>query len=111
MYTIGNFVNSFGIVAVAFVSLFCIVFSGSLKPLAEHINNISSFKLGKTWQIVITGTTIMLGYMLVSELIKVINEGYEGYPNWFLGIFGYGMSIALIIIAGVLSLFKWKQEK
>ena len=33
--------------------------------------------------------------------------GYEGYPNWFLGIFGYGMSIALIIIAGVLSLFKW----
>lgn len=106
-----KFVNSFGIVAVAFVSLLCIVFSGSLKPLAEHINNISSFKLGKTWQIVITGTTIMLGYMLVSELIKVINEGYEGYPSWFLGIFGYGMSIALIIIAGVLSLFKWKQEK
>ncbi|QMT31109.1 sodium-dependent transporter [Alysiella filiformis] len=106
-----KFVNSFGIVAVAFVSLVCMVFSGCLKTLSDHVNSVSSLKLGKGWQCVVVLTTILLGYMLISEIIKIAQNGYDSYPTWFLNTFGWGMAIALVVVAAALSLSKWKQEK
>lgn len=109
--TMDKFVNNFGIVAVAFISIAFIVFSGSLKTLSDHVNSVSSLKLGKGWAVVVSVTAAVLGYMLISEIIKIAKEGYEGYPSWFVNTFGWGMAIGLIVVAGVLSLSKWKQEK
>ncbi|MDO4433248.1 MAG: sodium-dependent transporter [Alysiella sp.] len=106
-----KFLNNFGIVGVAFISIACILFTGSLKTLSDHVNSVSSLKLGKGWQIVLTLTTIVLGYMLVSELWKVANEGYENYPTWFVATFGWGMLAVYIVFSIILSLGKWKQEK
>lgn len=106
-----KFLNNFGIVGVAFASIACILLTGSLKVLADHINSVSSLKLGGIWKTVLSITTLVLGYMLVSELLKVAKEGYEGYPAWFVGTFGWGMLAVFIVFSVILSLGKWKQEK
>lgn len=105
-----KFVNYFGIVAVAFVSLVAIVANEKLGLLGNHLNETSSFKVGFIWRLCIVLTTGILAFMLLSEGAKVFTEGYEGYPKWFVNTFGWGMSIALVVISFLLSRLKWKNE-
>ena len=105
-----KFVNYFGIVAVAFASLVAIVAKGKLSTLGHHINKTSSFKVGTLWRLCVVITTGVLAFMVFSEAIKVFNEGYEGYPSWFVNIFGWGMAGLLLVVAFILSLLPWKNE-
>jgi NSS family neurotransmitter:Na+ symporter len=105
-----KFVNYFGIVAVAFASLVAIVANKKMEVLGEHLNRVSSFKVGLLWRMCVVVTTGILAFMLLSEAAKVFSEGYEGYPNWFVNIFGWGMSFALIVVAFLLSRLPWKGE-
>ena len=105
-----KFVNYFGIVAVAFASLVAIVAKGKLSTLGHHINKTSSFKVGTLWRLCVIITTGVLAFMVFSEAIKVFNEGYEGYPSWFVNIFGWGMAGLLLVVAFILSLLPWKNE-
>ncbi|QIW16788.1 transporter [Pasteurellaceae bacterium RH1A] len=105
-----KFVNYFGIVAVAFVSLIVIVSDEKLGVLGQHINKTSSFKVGFFWRFCIVLTTGVLAFMLFSEGAKVFNEGYEGYPNWFVNTFGWGMAVSLLVVSFLLSRLKWKKE-
>src|SRR5690606_41344952 len=50
---------------------------------------------------------IVLGYLFVTGLMAKISEPYEGYPTWFLAIFGWGMVIGLVVLALLLSLLPW----
>ena len=105
-----KFVNYFGIVAVAFASLVAIVAKGKLSTLGHHINKTSSFKVGTLWRLCVIITTGVLAFMVFSEAIKIFNEGYEGYPSWFVNIFGWGMAGLLLVVAFILSLLPWKNE-
>ncbi|WP_439291039.1 sodium-dependent transporter [Lonepinella koalarum] len=105
-----KFVNYFGIVAVAFVSLIAIVANEKLSVLGNHLNETSSFKVGFVWRLCIVITTGILAFMLLSEGAKVFSEGYEGYPSWFVNTFGWGMAIALVVVSILLSRLKWKDE-
>ncbi|CRZ19334.1 sodium-dependent transporter [Kingella kingae] len=103
-----KFVNNFGIVAVAFFSLAAISIGKFLPMLAAHINRTSSFKVGKIWTLVVgILTPLVLGYMLISEIYTIATKGYEGYPDWFINTFGWGMAGALIVIAILLSRIHW----
>ncbi|MCW9710933.1 sodium-dependent transporter [Avibacterium sp. 21-586] len=106
-----KFVNYFGIVAVAFVSLVAIVANEKLGILGNHLNETSSFKVGFLWRLCIVLTTGILAFMLLSEGAKVFTEGYEGYPTWFVNTFGWGMAISLVVISFLLSRLKWKHEE
>ena len=106
-----KFVNYFGIVAVAFVSLIAIVANEKLGILGDHLNETSSFKVGFIWRLCIVITTGILAFMLLSEAAKVIQEGYEGYPSWFINTFGWGMAICLVVVAFLLSRLKWHDEE
>lgn len=106
-----KFVNYFGIVAVAFVSLVAIVTNEKLSTLGNHLNETSSFKVGFFWRLFIILTTGVLAFMLLSEGAKVLSEGYEGYPSWFVNIFGWGMAVGLFIVSFLLSRLKWKNEQ
>lgn len=105
-----KFVNYFGIVAVAFFALIAIVANEKLGLLGDHLNETSSFKVGFIWRLCIILTTGILAFMLFSEGAKVFSEGYEGYPSWFVNIFGWGMSLSLVVAAFLLSRLKWKSE-
>ena len=106
-----KFVNYFGIVAVAFVSLIAIVANEKLGILGDHLNETSSFKVGFIWRLCIVITTGILAFMFLSEAAKVIQEGYEGYPSWFINTFGWGMAICLVVVAFLLSRLKWHDEE
>ncbi|QDJ13489.1 sodium-dependent transporter [Mergibacter septicus] len=104
-----SFVNNFGIVAATLVSTIVLVAGLSALPsLRNHLNATGSFKLGRKWQLFIGGITpVILGYILITEAVKRISEGYGGYPSWFVNTFGWGMAIGLIVIAYLLSKVKW----
>ena len=107
--TTDAFVNAFGIMGVALVAVIIVAwFLHRLPRMVEHLNRRSSFKVGPVWIILIAVVApIVLGYLFVTELIAKISTPYGEYPTWFLGVFGWGMVIALVVLALVLSAIPW----
>lgn len=103
------FINSFGIMAVALVAVIVVAWLlRRLPTLAEHLNRRSSFRVGMVWKLFVgVLAPVVLGYLFVSELIAKISEPYGGFPAWFLWVFGWGMVIALIVLALLLSALPW----
>ncbi|MCT1460288.1 sodium-dependent transporter [Aestuariimicrobium sp. p3-SID1156] len=103
------FVNNLGIVGAAIASMVVVTFAlRKLPELARHVNSVSSFTLGPLWYFVVGGLTpAVLMYLLINDVIDKAKNGYEGYPGWFNGVFGWGMSAALIVIALLMSLLPW----
>ena len=106
------FVNSFGIVAVALVVLIVLAVAiNALPVMRNHLNAVSSFKVGRGWQLVVAGVTpIVLGYTLINSLQDRIRDGYEGMPTWFVATFGWGMVIGIIVLAWLLSRIPWARR-
>ena len=107
--TADAFVNAFGIMAVALVAVIVVAwFLHKLPTLTEHLNRRSSFPVGRLWKILIgVLAPLVLGYLLITGLIEKISEPYGGYPSWFIGVFGWGMVVALVIMALLLSALPW----
>lgn len=105
-----KFVNYFGIVVVVFVVLIVIVVNGKFSILGYYINKILLFKVGIIWCLCIIVIIGVLVFMLLSEGVKVFIEGYEGYLNWFVDIFGWGMVIFLVIVVFIFFCLLWKNE-
>ncbi|HBH55894.1 MAG TPA: sodium-dependent transporter [Kocuria sp.] len=106
------FVNNFGIVAAALMSVLLLT-SGftALPTLRDHINSVSSFKLGRTWMIMAGGVTpVILGYILIDQLTQTVAEGYNDMPQWFVNVFGWGMAVGLIVISYLLSKLPWSRR-
>lgn len=108
--TMDKFVNTYGIVAAGMTYVAAIVISKNLPKLRDHLNNRSSFKVGAIWSACIVLTVVVLAYMLFQDTSELLAKNYEGYPSGFLGIFGWGMSIGMVVLAVVLSLLPWKNE-
>lgn len=110
--TTDAFINAFGIMAVALVAVILVAWIlRKLPVLREHLNKRSSFRLGRLWMVLVGALApVVLGYLFVSEIIAKITTPYEGYPLWFLAIFGWGMVIALIVFAIILSLLPWSRR-
>ncbi|MGQ1796503.1 sodium-dependent transporter [Kocuria oceani] len=104
-----NFVNQFGIVAAALVSVMLLTAGFSALPtLRDHLNSVSSFKLGRAWMVVVGGVTpIVLGYILINTLTTTLAEGYGDMPAWFVNTFGWGTAVGLVVIALLLSRLPW----
>ncbi len=107
-----NFVNSFGILAAGLTSIVVVVYClRALPTLRDHLNSVSSLKVGWLWMILLAGVTpLILGYSLISTLVKTINKPYEGYPADLLGIFGWGMVAFLILGSIVISFLPWSHK-
>ncbi|MDN5631739.1 MULTISPECIES: sodium-dependent transporter [Kocuria] len=106
------FVNNFGIAAAALISVLLLT-SGftALPTLRDHINSVSSFKLGRTWMIMAGGVTpVILGYILIDQLTKTVAEGYNDMPQWFVNTFGWGMAVGIVVIAYLLSRLPWSRR-
>ncbi len=106
---VDNFANNFGIVGAGLISL--IAFGWVLRrfgDLRDHLNSVSSFKVGMTWQIMLTIVTpVILGFMFISEIITRIQEGYGGMPASYVNTYGWGVAVGTIVVAIILSLLPW----
>lgn len=110
--TTDAFVNAFGIMAVALVAVVVVAWVlHQLPRLQDHLNSRSSFRVGLLWRLLVAALApIVLGYLFVTGLIEKISEPYGGYPVWFVGVFGWGMVIALVVFAVLLSVVPWSRR-
>lgn len=107
---VDHFINRFGILLVAVVSMVVLAWAlRSLPLLADHLNRDGSIRLGRWWQVLLAVVTpVVLTYILVQELRAVIAEPYEGYPGWMLGVFGWGAAVAVVVVAFLATLLPWR---
>lgn len=100
--TVDMFANNIGVVTSAIVMCVAVVWltrKGNLLRL--HLNAVSTFKLGQWWLPLIgVFAPVFLLVMLVQKIIDVINNGYEGYPDWYILTFGWG-AVALAVIGAI----------
>lgn len=106
------FVNNFGIVAAALVAAITLTAGfAALPTLRNHLNRSSSFKVGRRWQLLVGGVVpVVLGYILIGETQKLLEEGYGGMPSSFVNIFGWAMAALLVLISIGLSLVPWSSR-
>ena len=109
---IDHFINRFGILLVAVVSM--LLLSWVFKKtglLREHLNRDGSVHLGSWWQVLIgVVAPAALTFILVSELINNVQEPYEGYPTWMLTTLGWGLAVAVAVLGFVAARMPWRDK-
>lgn len=105
-----KFANSIGIVGIALIALVVVTYVLRKSPtLRDHLNSVSSFKVGKIWLVCIgVITPIVLAYSLFGEIRSLISEPYEGYETSVIGVWGWGMIGTILVLSVVLSLLPWR---
>ena len=90
--------NNLGIVICATLAVLTTAWiAGRRKEIPQHLNAVSSVRVGGLWQAcayVITPAVLL--YFLINEIKTLISEPYEGYSNQQIFIYGW---LVLIIIA------------
>ncbi|WP_265521490.1 sodium-dependent transporter [Oerskovia flava] len=110
--TADHWANNIGIVASAVLSSVLVVWvlrrGGELR---HHLNAVSTFRLGGWWTFLVgVLAPVILGYMLVSRIVTLISEGYEGLPGWYLLVVGWGAVAFIVLAALVLTALRWKRS-
>ncbi len=107
-----HFINRFGILLVAVVSMLVVAWAvRGLPRLMNHLNEDGSVPIGRWWVVLMSVVTpLVLAFVLVRELVAVLQEPYEGYPQWMLILFGWAAA-ALVAVAGfVIARVPWRPE-
>ncbi len=109
---VDHFINRFGILLVAVVSMLVLAWAlRALPSLAAHLNRDGSVPLGTWWVVMLAGITpAVLTFILIQEFLDVVRAPYGEYPTWMLTVFGWGVVVAVMVIAVALSLVRWRQD-
>jgi NSS family neurotransmitter:Na+ symporter len=101
---VDKFLNSFALPAVGMLQCIAIGWIYGAPKLREHVNLTSDFKIGLWWDVCIKYVTpILLLIMLDGGMVKLISEGYGGYPGWALYAGGWRMLILITAVAIILA--------
>ena len=107
-----KFVNEVGVVLSAVVSTVLVgLVLRKLRELQGHLNDRPGVGVGSWWRWDVgILVPIVLGYILISGVIKLITEGYDGYPSSFILQVGWGVLALTIVMSIVLSIAKWRRS-
>ena len=106
-----SFINNYGIVSVGLLE--AVVIGWYLKPdtIREHVNEISYFRIGKWWDIIIKFITpLMLLITIAQSIFGEIKNPYGGYKKFPLFLYGWLIIIVGIIGGVIISKRKWKSN-
>ncbi|GGA67564.1 sodium-dependent transporter [Pseudoclavibacter endophyticus] len=109
---IDSWTNNVGVVLSAIVvSIVVLWVYRRGRELTYHLNALSTFKVGRTWFVFVAVVApVVLSYMLVARVIELIVEGYADMPGWYLGVFGWGTFLFLVVAALIGTLIKWRRS-
>ncbi len=109
---VDRFINQFGILLVAVVSMVVVAWGLRALPLlGEHINRGASIKAGLWWRVLVSIITpIVLGYILFESFRADIAAPYGDYPMWMLAVFGWGIAGVVAVMGFLLTLIPWREE-
>lgn len=110
--TADQWANNIGIVASAVLMSVLVLWVLRRGPeLRYHLNTVSTFRLGAWWQVLVAVLApLVLGYMLVSRVVTLLVDGYEGYPGWYLALVGWGTVAFVVVAALVLAAMRWRRS-
>ena len=111
---IDNFINQFGILLVAVVSMLVLAWVFRMMPtLAGHLNRTGSLKLGYVWLALVSVITpAALIWVLVDQFRTNIETTYgEGaYPDWMVNTLGWGVAVGVIVVGLLVALIPWRRH-
>ncbi|MBC9225514.1 sodium-dependent transporter [Aeromicrobium sp. 636] len=104
------FINQFGILLVALVSMVVVAWSlRALPELADHMNRRGSIKLRLWWRLLVGGLVpIALAYLVFDSFRTVVETPYGGYPTWMIAVFGWGAAAVVMVAGYVLAPTPWR---
>ena len=104
-----KFINNIGIVGIALLMIVAVAYvMRELPLLRDHLNSVSSWKVGTFWFVCVAGLTVLvLAVTLVMELSELVSEGYEGYSTVAIGVWGWGMIAVGLLFSIVLGALPW----
>lgn len=107
-----HFLNQFGILLVAVVSMVVIAWGLRALPLlADHLNQRSSVHVGTWWRALVgVVAPLALTYVLVDAFLTDVDKPYGGYPTWMLAVFGWGAAAAVIVVGFLVARVPWRGE-
>ena len=107
---VDHFVNQYGILVVALVSMLVVVWAvRALRELGDHLNEHGHPRVGTVWRVVTSVLTpVTLTVVLVTALRDDLAQPYEGYPTWLLVVFGWGMVVLLPVVGFLLARLPWR---
>lgn len=107
-----KFANNIGIVGVAVAALVVVTwFTRSLPELQDHLNEVSSFKVGTVWRVFLgIITPAVLAYMLIDQIVELVSDGYGGLPDGLVLAFGWVVQLLVIGLAVILSFVPWRRS-
>ncbi|WP_462418096.1 sodium-dependent transporter [Kytococcus sp. Marseille-QA3725] len=83
----------------------------ALPALADHLNAVSSFKVGKIWMLCVSVITpLVLATTIWQSVTGLLAENYEGYPDQLLNTFGWGLTAAMVVLSVLLTFVPWRKE-
>ncbi|GAB3090166.1 sodium-dependent transporter [Isoptericola nanjingensis] len=110
--TIDNWSNNIGIVASAVLMCVFLVWLLRTSPeLRYHLNAVSTVQVGRWWYVCVGAIVpAVLAYMLVSRIVDLVQNGYEGYDETYLLYVGWGTLVVLVVGAVLLTLPRWRRS-
>ncbi|MCC2313796.1 sodium-dependent transporter [Cellulomonas xiejunii] len=107
---VDHFVNQYGILVVALVSMLVVAWAlRALPALGAHLNVHGRPRVGRTWR-VLTSVVAPVGLVvvLVFSLRDDLAAPYEDYPAWLLVVFGWLMVVLLPVVGFLIARVPWR---
>lgn len=108
---VDHFVNQYGILVVALVSMLIVVWVvRALAGLGDHLNVHGRPRVGNGWRLLTSVVApVGLSVVLVLALRDDLEAPYEGYPSWLLNGFGWLLVVVLPVLAFLLARLPWRE--
>jgi NSS family neurotransmitter:Na+ symporter len=107
---VDHFVNQYGILVVALVSMLVVVWVlRALSGLGDHLNVHGRPRVGAGWRLLTSVVApVGLAIVLVFALRDDLAAPYEDYPTWLLLACGWLLVVALPLIGLLLTRLPWR---
>ena len=107
-----KFVNEVGVLVSAIAS--CVLVGlvlRRLRDLQAHLNDRPGVPVGSWWRWDVgILVPVVLTAILITGLVKLFSEGYDGYPTGFLMGLGWGVVVLCVVIAAAAMLPRWRHN-
>ncbi|NEK87185.1 sodium-dependent transporter [Blastococcus saxobsidens] len=107
---VDHFVNQYGILVVALVSMLVVAWAVRALPrLGEHLNVHGRPRVGTGWRVLVgVVAPLALALVLVFGLLDDLEASYGDYPTWLLLVFGWLMVVGLPVVGFLLARMPWR---
>ncbi len=104
------FINNIGVAGAGLIEVLLIGWFFNTEKLRQEANEFSNFSVGKWWIYALKiVTVVVLGFMVISNTIGYVKNGYGGYAGIDVAVFGWGAILLCIVVAVILTTMKGKE--